>query len=84
MHLPLMGSWHDWIPRCTAADVDKAKANGRHVSECCTNHEGCGYHCDGYLGPLETYMCICWCHLKSSPDQGTNARHGHPRGTPKR
>ena len=44
----------------TPADVDRRKALGMHISEC----HSVDYPCSGFLGPYETYSCICWCHAE--------------------
>lgn len=43
-------------PHTTPDQRDRRKVQGLHISEC---HRGV---CNGYLGPLDTHLCICWCH----------------------
>jgi hypothetical protein len=48
------------IPTTTPGQRDMRQAMGMHISEC---HRG---ECNGFLGPLDTYLCICWCHERKA------------------
>jgi len=47
------------IPTTSPGQMEKRRELGLHISECNTTY------CNGYLGPLDTYLCICWCHEKA-------------------
>lgn len=51
-------SWLDIIPRTTPDEARERWAKAMHITECAGN----GADCTGWLGPYETYTCICWCH----------------------
>ena len=46
------------IPTTSPGQMEKRRELGLHITECDRTY------CNGFLGPLDTYSCICWCHEK--------------------
>jgi len=51
---------HEYGTRLDDEAIYAHQAMGMHISEC---HRG---ECNGFLGPLDTYLCICWCHERKA------------------
>lgn len=49
------------IPSTSPDGCRHRKTLGMHIAECGfqAGHFGA---CAGFLGELDTYVCICWCH----------------------